>query len=247
VSDDLKRSLELDPSISAVEVKITAQMHDEDTVRSVLEGSGADPEHREVFFFDTPELGLFDAGVVLRARLTHDGTDDSTVKLRPVDPTTIADDWKNTDGFEIELDSVGDTTICSAKLSVDQDRNEIRQVGAGERPLRKLFSKDQERLILEHAPAEVSWEDLTVLGPVQVRKWKLDPKAFAHDITAEEWVLPDGSDLIELSIKVEPGESDTASEEFLAFLRSKSFDTEGDQQTKTRGALRFFTTGEGLD
>jgi hypothetical protein len=41
--------------------------------------------------------------------------------------------------------------------------------------------------------------------------------------------------------------SDTAAAEFLAFLESKSFDTQCDQQTKTRGALRFFTTGEGLD
>ena len=81
---------------------------------------------------DTPELEPFDAGVVLRARLTHGGADGSTVKLRPVDPTTVSDGWKISDGFEIELDTVGDTTICSAKLSVDQDRGEIQEVASGE-------------------------------------------------------------------------------------------------------------------
>jgi hypothetical protein len=45
---------------------------------------------------------------------------------------------------------------------------------------------------------------------------------------------------------VEPERSREGSESFMAFLEAHGFDTEGDQQTKTRAALRFFTTGEGF-
>lgn len=247
MTGDLQRTLEIDPAIQVVEVKITAQIHDEDLVRAALERSGEEPEHRRVFFFDTASLELFDAGVVLRARVVTDDTDDSTVKLRPVDPTTLDDAWKRADGFEIELDGVGDKLICSAKLSADQRRDEIDEVAAGTRPLRKLFSDEQERLVTEHAPRAIAWGELRVLGPIKVRKWKVEPEDFEDEIVAEEWTLPDGSDLIELSIKVPPSRARQATDEFMAFLEARGFDTEGDQQTKTKGALGYFTTGVGFD
>ena len=64
---------------------------------------------------------------------------------------------------------------------------------------------------------------------------------------AERWKLPDGSDLVELSIKVEPGEATAAEDDFIDYLESLGLEVGGDQQTKTRGALDFFTTGEGFD
>ena len=78
---------------------------------------------------------------MLRARLVRDGADDSTVKLRPVVPDDIAERFKRMDGFEIELDAVGDALSCSAKLSAEQRREEIDEVAAGSRPLRRLFSR----------------------------------------------------------------------------------------------------------
>ncbi len=93
-------------------------------------------------------------------------------------------------------------------------------MAAGSRPLRRLFSEDQERLIEEYAPRGVDWADLSVLGPVEVRQWKLEPKGFPHEVTVEEWVLPDGSDLVELSIKVDPEDASGAGADFDAFLRS---------------------------
>ena len=76
-----------------------------------------------------------------------------------------------------------------------------------------------------------------------MRQWKLEPKGFPHEVTVEEWVLPDGSDLVELSIKVDPKDAAGAGADFDAFLRSRGIDPEGDQQTKTRAALRYFTDG----
>jgi hypothetical protein len=245
--DRLLREIHIDPSIGAIEVKITARAQDEDRVRAALDSAGVEAERRDIYFFDTPGLDLFESGLVLRARRIEGGADDSTVKLRPVDPATVAEHWKDTPGFEVELDAVGDTAICSAKLTVDQHGGEIEEVAAGTRAIRKLFSKEQERLIEEHRPQDVGWEHLSVFGPVTVRKWEVDVPDFDYEITVEEWVLPDDSDLVELSVTAAPNEAADAGEGFLRVLRERGLDTEGDQQTKTRSALLYFTTGAGID
>ena len=243
----LRREIQIDPSIGAIEIKITAQARDEDAVRTALDTADIESERREIWFYDTPDLDLFEAGLVLRARLIHGGADDSTVKLRPVGPGSLGEHWKDTPGFEIELDAVGEEAICSAKLSVDQDRGEIAAVAAGRRPIKALFSKAQERLVDEYWGRDVAWDGLTAFGPVAVRKWEFTPKGFDNEITVEEWVLPDDSDLVELSVKSPPGEAGAAGDAFLGFLSKRGFDTEGDQQTKTRSALRYFTTGQGIE
>jgi hypothetical protein len=242
-SRETVRALVEDPEVQAVELKITVREEQEGPARAALGLDEVEPEARRVYFFDTRDLALVGAGVVLRARVVRDGADDSTVKLRPVVPDRIEGRFKRMDGFEIELDAVGDALTCSAKLSADQRRDEIDEVAAGTRPLRRLFSEDQERLVDAYAPRGVDWAELTVLGPVQVRKWELEPAGFPHEVTVEEWVLPDASDLIELSIKVDPADADEAGRDFDAFLRSREIDPEGDQQTKTRTALSYFTGG----
>jgi hypothetical protein len=234
-------SLGLDSEIGEVEFKITVRANQEDLVRAELERAEIEPERRRVYFYDTQALALFDAGVVLRARVTRDAADDSTVKLRPVVPADIDRRWKQTDGFKIELDMVGDTPVCSAKLEAEQRRDEIDDVAAGERPMRTLFSDDQENLIGDYAPIGISWHELSVLGPVDVRKWELEPAGFPHEVTIEEWVLPDDSDLIELSIKVPADQALDAGKAFSALLAERGVDAAGDQQAKTRTVLEFFT------
>ena len=133
-----------------------------------------EPEERTVYFFDTPTLELFDVGLVLRARKVKGDVDDTTVKIRPVDPARIPIDWMKTEGFEVEMDRVGDKQVISAKLTAEQDGGEIDEAVAGERPLRKLFSADQERLIAEFGPKDVGWEALAPMGPIAVQKWKID-------------------------------------------------------------------------
>jgi hypothetical protein len=240
---ETRAQLEIDPAFGTVEMKLTARAHDEDEVLELLQKSDVEPETRDVYFFDTNDLSLFEAGIVLRARLVHDGADDSTVKLRPVDPTTIGERWKNDPQLEFEVDVVGDQYVSSAKLSSEQDRGEIDEVARGERSLRSLFTSDQEDFLAEHAPggAEVDWDSLRTLGPVQVRKWEFEPEELGFEITVEEWVLSDRSDLVELSIKADPEQAVEANERFLDYLRARGFDTEGEQKTKTRAALEYFT------
>jgi hypothetical protein len=98
--------------------------------------------------------------------------------------TSIAAGSRPTD-FEIELDMVGDAPACSAKLAAEHRRDEIEEVAAGQRSLHMLFSEDQERLIRDYAAIGISWRELSVFGPVDVRKWEFEPKDFPHEITVE--------------------------------------------------------------
>ena len=70
----------------SIELKVTVPDH---PTRSATTALGIDPldaQVRQVFFFDTPDLRLNQAGVVVRARRVQGRASDSTVKLRPVVP-----------------------------------------------------------------------------------------------------------------------------------------------------------------
>jgi hypothetical protein len=54
------------------------------------------------------------------------------------------------------------------------------------------------------------------------------------------WLYPDGSRILELSTKCRPAESLTVLAETRNFLDDRGIDRSGDQQAKTRRALRFF-------
>jgi hypothetical protein len=114
-------------------------------------------------------------------------------------------------------------------------------VVAGEKKLSKLFSKEQRAFYSEHAPEGLAIDDLTILGPIFVLKLRFAPKGFARKMVAELWLYPDGSRILELSTKCLPKEAFDVAAEARAFLTEHGVDLSGEQQTKTRTALEFFT------
>lgn len=224
----------------AVELKVTVSERKERAAAEAFRLDPKDGERRYIFFFDTDKLGLFKKGLVLRAREVKGGKDDSTVKIRPIDPKRITAKWGRLDGFKLEADGVGDRMIRSASLSVEQGGDEIRAVAQRLRPIKKLFSDEQEALLAELAPVPIDFDALIVLGPVNALRWKVNHEALPHLITAEEWTLPDGRDLVEVSIKVPTAQAAAASAAFDTFLKGLSLKPQGGQETKTRVALEFF-------
>jgi hypothetical protein len=224
----------------AVEIKVTITAEQEMKAVRLFDLDRSTAESREIYFFDTPWLACFRRNVVLRARMIRNGPDDSTVKIRPVDPDRIAPPWKRLKGFKLEADVAGARVVRSASLTVPQQRGEIGAVAAGERALRKLFSPDQERFLEANALARVPFGSLRVLGPVAVLRWKSRHEALPGELTAEEWRLPDGTDLLELSIKVDHEHALQSRDAFVAFLGRSGLDCTGAQEAKTRIALEFF-------
>jgi hypothetical protein len=226
-------------AMDAVEIKVTIRPDQELRAERALQVDEDTADVRVLYFFDTPQLELFEAGIALRARLVKGDDDDSTVKFRPVEHGSISDDGRQMEGFKMEADWVGDHSVCSASLTCPQKRDEITEVANGERAIEKLFSKDQERFLSEFYKP-VDFRTLRVMGPIRVLRWKLKQKDFPHELTVEEWRLPDSDDLVEVSIKAPPEGAYAARTAFDQHLRDLKFDPRGAQQTKTRTALEYF-------
>ena len=229
-------------AMDAVEIKCTIRPDQELRAERAMEVDEDTADVRLVYFYDTPDLDLFKAGVVLRARLVKGDADDSTVKFRPVEPASIPRDWQRWKGFKLEADWVGDRVVCSASLTDLQQRDEIDEVAKGKRAIGKLFSSDQERFLREFHKGPVGFGKLRVMGPIRVLRWKPKHETFPHELTLEEWRLPSGEELVEVSIKAPPNEALQARKEFETHLRELGLDPEGAQDTKTRTALEYFAS-----
>src|SRR5688572_33475260 len=87
-ADQLLDMLEKSLSVDSVELKLMVP----DGERMALANLGVDPLQariRQVYFFDTPSLDLFESGVIMRARRSQNADDDTVVKRRPVEPADV--------------------------------------------------------------------------------------------------------------------------------------------------------------
>jgi hypothetical protein len=225
----------------SAELKLTVP---EGQTNSTVRALGIDPldaRIRQVFFFDTPDLRLNDAGVVVRARRIQDSAADTVVKLRPVVPDEIPGELRRDPDFGIEVDAIPGGFVCSASLKGASTNGEVWDVLEGRRPIKKLFSKAQRRYFDEHAPKGIGLDDAKVLGPVNALKLKFKPKELPRKLAVELWFYPNGSRILELSTKCVPAETFQVAEETKAYLSARGIDLTGEQQTKTKSALQYFS------
>jgi hypothetical protein len=243
LSDEkLGELLDLVKGADSVELKLTLPEADQvPTIRAL----GLDPlnaQIRQVFFFDTPDLTLNEAGVVVRARRVQGRGDDTVVKLRPVVPSELPADVRGSQGMVVEVDAMPGGYICSASMKGSRGPDAVKRVLAGERPIRKLFSKDQRRFYEAHAPEGIRLDDLTMLGPIFVLKLNMRPEGFpVGKLVAEMWLYPDGTRILELSGKCHPSAMFQVAVEGRAFLARQGVNLSGEQQTKTKTALEYFS------
>lgn len=236
----LAELLELLKEADSVELKATVPAADRTAAGRAL---GIDPlqaEIRQVYFFDTPDLALDAAGVVVRARRIQRRGGDSVVKLRPVVPADVGDDLRRSAAFGLEVDAMPGGFVCSGSLKRKLAKIDPRSVALGEAPVRKLFSQEQRLFYAAHAPAGVALDDLSVLGPIFVLKLKFVPEGLGRRLAGELWLYPDNAMVVELSTRCPPAETFQAAAELRAFLGARGVDLSAEQETKTRRALAHF-------
>jgi len=224
----------------SVELKLTVPDTDQRSAVAALNMDPLEAQVRQVFFFDTPDLALNEQGVVVRGRRIQGRAHDSVVKLRPVVPNQLPAKVRKSPNLTTEVDAMPGGFVCSAALKSEVDPALIRLVVAGQRPLRKVFSKEQRAFFAEQAP-DADLDSLSVLGPITLLKLKMSPKELGRRLVAEAWFYPDGSRILELSTKCTPAEAFQVAAEAKAFLAARGIDLSGEQQTKTRTALEFFS------
>jgi hypothetical protein len=227
--EDVVRVLDLAAGADSVELKLTvpAEHH-----RATIMRLGMDPldaQIRLVSFFDTPELTLNKAGVVVRARRVQGRVDDSVIKLRPVEPDAIPDEMRRSPSMIVELDAMPGGYVCSASMKARI-----------ERAVRKLFTKEQRSFYADHAPDGLELDALSLLGPLFVLKLNFTPAELRRKLVAEMWLYPDGARILELSTKCAPKDMFQVANEVRAHLVRHEIDVSGEQQTKTATALGYF-------
>jgi hypothetical protein len=228
---------------TSVELKLSVPLTGQ---RATIKSIGLDPveaQPRQAFFFDTPDLALNRAGVVVRARRIQGGGADTVIKLRPVDPSTIDAELRRSAAFKIEVDAMPGGFVCSASFKGVCTGEEVLDVTSGAKPLRKLFSKEQRAFYDAHAPAGITMDKLVILGPTFLLKVKHQPKAkdFDRPITMEMWLYPDGTRVMEISTKCLPKEAFQVAADFKAYLAGHGIVLGADQSAKTKTSLEFFS------
>jgi hypothetical protein len=223
----------------SVELKLTVPDSYRRQAATALGVDPLDAQIRQVYFFDTPDLALNRVGVVVRARRVQGRGDDTVVKLRPVVPADVQEE-RASDNLVVEVDAMPGGFVCSASMKGALGPKAVKEVAAGHKGIRTLFSKEQRQFYAAHAPEGLALDDLSVLGPITVFKLKVRPSELSMRLVAEVWFYPDGSRIVELSAKAPPSDAFQAAAELRAFLAGKGLDVSGEQQTKTKTALEFF-------
>jgi hypothetical protein len=236
----LKEVMRLIKGAHSVELKLTVPgtAH-----RATIQGLPMDPveaQPRQIYFFDTPDLQLYRAGVVVRARRIAGGKGDTVVKLRPVEPSEVPADLRNDPSFNIEVDALPGGFVCSASFKGRSTAADVQAAVQGEIPLRKIFTKDQRAFYDLHAPAGIDMDSLTPLGPTFVLKAQRTPGELGRVLVGEMWLYQDGSRILELSTKCQPSEAFQVAAEARAFLSDRGVVIGGIQQAKTKAALEYF-------
>jgi hypothetical protein len=240
--DQFRDALALIADADSVELKLTVPDSDQRSAVAALDMDPLDAQIRQVFFFDTPDLRLNDSGVVVRARRVQRRGDDSVVKLRPVVPHDLPSHLRASPNLAVEVDAMPGGYVCSASLKHALPKAHVKGTAGGKRRISKLFSKEQRAFFAEHGPGGIDLDDLTTLGPINVLKLKFAPQGYRGKLVAELWFYPDGTRILELSTKCAPKKAVDVALSTRRFLAGRGVDLEGEQQTKTKTALEYFST-----
>jgi len=224
-----------------VELKLTVADSER---RSAVTALGLDPldaQLRQIWFLDTATLELDRSGVVARVRRIQRRPHDSVVKLRPVVPDHLDGNLRRSPNFVVEVDAMPGGHTCSASLRGTVGSSAVLDAVAGRRPARKLFSREQRGFFEAHAPEGLRLDDLAFLGPINVLKLKCTPPGLDRRLAVELWLYPDGSRIMELSTRCRPDEAFQVAATTRGCLTELGIDLTGEQQTKTRTALAYFS------
>jgi len=239
--DQVGEMLRLMSGADSVELKLTVPLTEEHQPGAKLGVDPLEAQIRQVYFFDTPDLQLYKNGLVARARRVQRKGDDSVVKLRPVVPDELSPDLRQSPAFGVEVDAMPGGYVCSGSMKRALGPAAVMDSVSGRRPLRKLFSKEQRALYAAHAPAGVELDDLSILGPIFVLKVKFSPEGYDRRLVGELWMYPDSSIILELSTKCSPSEAFQVAAETRAYLVERGVDLSGEQATKTKKALEYYS------
>lgn len=195
---------------------------------------------RRVYYLDTADLTLERHGVVARVRSVEDRPDDCVVKLRPIAPGDLSPRLRRSKRVAVEVDAMPGRFVCTAAMKRRLGTDNVERTITKGRPLHTLFSKRQRELLTTHVPAHVNIDELSVYGPVDVRRGKVFLEGLGRELCVERWTYPDGSRILEISTRCAARAAVPVAAQVTSLLRARRIEVTGSQQTKTRSTLAYF-------
>jgi len=243
---ELGQAMRLMKGSDSVELKATVPAGSH---RATIQGLPIDPveaQPRQVYFFDTPDLQLNQAGIVVRARRIAGGRADTVIKLRPIDPADLRPEIRRQADFNVEVDVLPGGFVCSGSFKGRADTDAVEDAVRGKLPLRQLYSKSQRAFYREHAPEGLDLDSLVPLGPTFLLKGKFAvqmgrKRDLPRILVAEMWLYPDGTRILELSTRCRTDEAFAVAGATRAYLAEKGIVLASVQQTKTKTALEYYS------
>jgi hypothetical protein len=225
-------SFGLTSSAKDLEAKIILSQTETARFLSLAQHQNWPTEQMQIRFFDSPSLALFKDGVVIRIRTRTNKAPELTLKLRPFAENDLSNSWidRLPSDYELkcELDAHLRKSTESCSLSRELSATELRQ-----------FEKSQEAFSLLQT-AELEFLDLKtsirsgvkLKTSFQARLWKLPKK-----MTAELWIFSDGSQVLEISKKVDSQKAVSAFEELIKWAKDYDLRVDPNPTNKTEKAL----------
>lgn len=196
-----------------------------------------DGSPRRLHYFDTPQQDLLAAGIVARARRIRGGEHDSTVKLRPVTPAAIGEQWRAFRGFKVETDASEREIVAAASFSMPIARGVIRRIARGRGPVGDLYDDGQRMFLLGMAGVRVDFARTVGYPPIRAWRWKVADPGLRWPIGVELWRREDGERRIECSVKVPLAGAAAAVREVLSFLDDAGVERATEPLARVRWAL----------
>ena len=224
----------------AIEIKATIPDHQIEEALKRYKLTPRNDEERYIYFFDTPQLDMLEAGIIMRARRIVGDVHDSTVKFRPVEPSSVGEEWRKFRDFKVEADASEKGLVKSASFSMPAAKGLIKRVAVGKRPISELLTVEQRAFIEKTAKHRIDFDTLVVLGPLRAHRWRFEDPGCPWPITTELWIREDRQRMMEMSIKAPAVQAAAAVGGFMAFLAEVGAEHDKEQQTKTRWALAYY-------
>jgi hypothetical protein len=237
--------------------ELLARAHGIDTVRvrvavpeerrfTTAASLGVDPLNApagEAWFFDTPDLALHHAGVVVQGRRIADQRPSLSVALRPVVPHELAPEVCLSPRFRLDVEALPGFYVCSGTLRGTTDERALDAAIAGRRPIARVLSGKQRSLLAERAPA-VDPGDLRALGPLDLLRLKVRPDGAPRRLGIEIWTYPDRSRVVVVSARAKRANALAMVGELRSYLVDRGIGLSAVQQTKVRAAALAHLNGD---
>lgn len=207
-SERLARLIRFWPVEQAVRFTVSTPDTDRHSAVAAVGLDLLDARLRQVVFVDTPDLTLTRQGIALWVRRTQRRPASAGITFRPWDRGLLitpgqcfANVAKDLRGFDVEIDAVPGGYACATTRKTTLDDIDVKGALAGRRPVGQLFTRDQRTLLKRLTSDEFRFDDLLILGPIDVFRIRFAPAGFDRSGIAELWNYPEGSRILKLTMR----------------------------------------------